>query len=96
MCGTPVALSRVIVTSERGLITEATWSEGTPKEEELKKLLNVASVRPWYPVASEEYGPSWSIVCAGRVPSALLARMSASVALPFSPGGRMSEHWPPQ
>ena len=46
MCGTPVFLSRTIVTSLRpaGLRVEATWSEGTPKEASLKKVLTVALV----------------------------------------------------
>lgn len=44
MCGTPVFLSRVIVTSSRGLMTEATWSSGTPKEASWKKSESLSSV----------------------------------------------------
>ena len=96
MCGTPVALSRTIVTSGRGLAVLATWSAGTPKDASLKKLRNPASVSPGYPEARAAYGPSWSSVCAGRLPNIRFSRISASVALPFSPGGRMSVQRPPQ
>lgn len=48
MWGTPVFLSRTIVTSLRpfGFSVEATWSDGTPNEASLKKLLMVVSLRP--------------------------------------------------
>ncbi len=48
MCGTPDFLSRTMVTSLRpaGFSVEATWSEGTPNDASLKKLLIFASVRP--------------------------------------------------
>lgn len=94
MCGTPVFLSRVIVTSLRGEVVEATCPAGTPKEASLKKLLIVASVRFWYPPARFAYGPSWSSACSGWVPKIWFSRIWARVALPFSPGGRMSEHRP--
>lgn len=44
MCGTPVFLSRTIVTSLRGFVVEATWSEATPNDASLKKSLILASV----------------------------------------------------
>lgn len=93
MWGTPVFLSRVMLTSSRGLVTEATWSSGTPNEASLKNLLRVESVSEGAPAGSASYGPSWSALCSGRVPSARCARIWARVALPFSPGGRMSLHW---
>ena len=90
-CGTPVALSRTMVTSERGFSVRSTCPAGTPNEPSSKNLLSWLLVSP-VALMSEAYLSSWSAECPGRVPNALWARMSASVALPFSPGGRMSLH----
>lgn len=46
MWGTPVFLSRVMVTSERGLVVDSTWPAGTPNDASLKKSLTLASVSP--------------------------------------------------
>ncbi len=53
MCGTPVFLSRVMVTSGRGLVVDSTGSAGTPKEALLKKSLTLAAVSPGYPATRE-------------------------------------------
>jgi hypothetical protein len=47
MCGTPVALSRVIVTSERGVVLLSTCPAGTPNDESLKNwlILSLVSAR---------------------------------------------------
>lgn len=49
MCGTPDFLSRVMVTSSRGEVTDSTWSFGTPNEASLKKSVSFWSVSPVYP-----------------------------------------------
>lgn len=49
MWGTPLFLSRVIVTSSRGFVVDSTWSAATPKEASLKKSVSFWSVRPVWP-----------------------------------------------
>lgn len=52
MCGTPDTLSRVMVTSSRGEVTDSTWSFATPKEASLKKSFSFWSVSPVCPATS--------------------------------------------
>ncbi|SCD54572.1 hypothetical protein GA0115252_10936 [Streptomyces sp. DfronAA-171] len=49
MCGMPYFLSRVIVTSARGEVTDSVSALLTPKEASSKKFPSCASVREGYP-----------------------------------------------
>ena len=72
MCGTPVALSRVMVTSGRGEVVDWAWPLGTPNEASLKKVLSLSSVSEDWPATRASYLPSSSSLCAGWVPNILL------------------------